>query len=289
MSFLHSIYLKFDNIVSCCIPHGLFEGYDKMQAELVLNYEFRKFSYRNLIQKNSKLKNLGKGKEAFLLATGPSIKNENLKVLAGEDCFSVSNFFLHEDINIIKPKYHFFAPYHLPLVFENYIEWLRQADLQLPEKTEIVLGHRSIDHVKKYRLFPKRKIHYMYLRGRVNVSADITGPIQSPRTGPLMIIPFLLYMGYKRIYLLGCDNNTLLNYKSKIHHFYENEKDPRANASDEQAWTPDILQAMQSQIGMFEQYKSYVELAKKTSQEIINLSQESWLDFIRKDELKYVL
>jgi len=48
---------------------------------------------------------MGKGKRAFLLAASSSSKQENLKLLAGEDCFSISNFYLHYDIRIINLDY----------------------------------------------------------------------------------------------------------------------------------------------------------------------------------------
>jgi hypothetical protein len=39
---------------------------------------------------------------------------KNLKPLAGEDCFSISNFYLHNDIQTINPAFHGFTPYHEP-------------------------------------------------------------------------------------------------------------------------------------------------------------------------------
>ena len=112
---------------------------------------------------NKELKGLGKGKRAFILATGPSVNEQDLTKLEGEDCFSVSNFFLHKDINIIRPKLHFFAPYHEPLILENYIQWLNMADEKLPEDTNIVLALSNKYIKEKYNLFPNRKIYYLDL------------------------------------------------------------------------------------------------------------------------------
>lgn len=113
-------------------------------VELLLDFKdglkFMSYPNKKLLGKNICLKTKGRGKVAFLLATGPSVKNENLKVLAGKDCYSASNFFLHEDIKTINPKFHFFAPYHEPLILENYIEWLRKGDRDLPAETKIFLA-----------------------------------------------------------------------------------------------------------------------------------------------------
>ncbi|MEO1654774.1 MAG: hypothetical protein AAFU64_14600, partial [Bacteroidota bacterium] len=113
-------------------------------------------SEKKLLRKNTELKNQGKSKRAFLLATGPSLKLENLRPLVGEDCFSLSNFFLHEDLELIRPKLHFFAPYHPPLILENYVEWLQKADQVLPPETNIVLGTSTKELVERYHLFPQR-------------------------------------------------------------------------------------------------------------------------------------
>ena len=105
------------------------------------------------LSKNRELKDIAFGKRAFLLATGPSIKQQNLTKLEGEYCLSVSNFFLQKDIEIVAPKLHFFASYHEPLVLENYIEWLNLADNTLPKETGIVLGLCNKFLIEEYKLF----------------------------------------------------------------------------------------------------------------------------------------
>ena len=246
---------------------------------------FLTYPNKKLFIKNRSLKNSGSGKRAFLLATGPSIKDENLKQLAGEDCFTVSNFFLHEDINLINPKFHFFAPYHKPLILENYIEWLRQADKALPNDTKIFLGHTTQDLVTKYKLFPEREVYYLYLSNYF--STDITGPIMFPQTGPLMIIPVLIYMGYEKIYLLGCDHNVLRDFKKPAEHFYNKSLEVRKNSSDENAWD-NIINELDTTKNIFVQYKNY-KLILEENMEIINLSKDSWLDIFKILNLNNVL
>lgn len=239
---------------------------------------------KSILKQNRILKNVGKGKRAFLLATGPSIKEENLKLLDGEDCFSVSNFFLHEDIDIINPKMHFFAPYHKPLILKNYIDWLRLADKQLPPNTKIFLGHTTRNIVIKNNLFQKREVFYVYLSPRHTRNIDLTKQIKSPSTGPLMILPVLIYMGYSEIYLLGCDHNVLKDYKKNCTHFYEKKDDLRKNASDDKAWS-DIVSELKSSLNVFAQYREYNNIALKSDVKIYNLSQESWLDVFEKKKM----
>lgn len=247
---------------------------------IIFYFKYLFFTDKKILKNNKKLKGIGSNKRAFLLATGPSIKNQNLKLLAGEDCFSVSNFFLHNDINVINPKIHFFAPYHEPLILENYVNWLRQADKILPKDTKICLGHTTKKIVDKYSLFPNREIFYIYLtkiKPNKLFSIDLTGPIMGPQTGPLMIVPVLLYMGYKEICLVGCDHTVLRDYKKTISNFYSKEKDARINATDENAWD-DIILSHKSNINIFLQYQLYKKIADKKNIKIINLSDDTWLD-----------
>ena len=251
--------------------------------------KFSSYSHKEILAKNKTLKGAGKGKRAFLLATGPSLKKENLKSLAGEDCCSVSNFFLHEDINLIKPKFHFFASYHEPIIFENYAQWLAKADRELPPDTKIFLGHKALDIAREFKLFPNREVHYLYMvshPSRNNV--DITRGVQSPQTGPLMVLPVLLYMEYKKIYLLGCDHTQLRDYKKSVTNFYEKEKDVRVIKPGTSIWI-DIIQEMQANLNVFLQYDFYKKIAEDSGMiEIINLSSDSWLDIFGFGNIKEV-
>ena len=88
----------------------------KICPPILLNYLLQKtikiyfilFS-KKILKKNKILKDTAKEKVGFLLATGPSINKLDLTKLEKYDCFSLSSFFLHKDLSIINPKYHFFV------------------------------------------------------------------------------------------------------------------------------------------------------------------------------------
>ncbi|MFZ5953314.1 MAG: hypothetical protein ACOYXC_21595 [Candidatus Rifleibacteriota bacterium] len=238
-----------------------------------------------MIKENIALKDTAKGKSAFLIATGPSLKLENLKLLEGEHCYSISNFYLHADVKTVSPRIHFFAPYHEPMVFENYIDWMKQADACLPSSTEICMGHTTHKMVEDFNLFPNRKIHYVFLDNFASASKDITQPLLAPQTGPIMAIPFLLYMGYSKIYLLGCDQTVLRDYRKNITNFYDPHKDIRKFATSIDAW-PGIIESHICSLNACQQYKMYNDLAKNNGVKIINLSKDSWLDFFETEILE---
>ena len=248
--------------------------------------------FQELIGKNINLKNTAIKKRCFVCATGPSIKAQDLKLLAGEDIFSISNFFLHEDIEIINPKYHFFAPYHEPLILQNYIDWLNLADEKLPKSTKMVLAASNEYLVKEYNLFPDREIIYVALKEGNNldepINTDITKPIMSPQTGPIMMLPVCAYMGYEEIYLVGQDMTRLASYGGYTPNFYDKNNDPRQNATDKGNWI-DIIPEMERTLVMFKQFKKYADYFEEQSIKFYNLSPVSWLSFVEKKDFNETL
>lgn len=256
---------------------------------LATELKFRSYAHKERLRKNAQLQGLGKGKRAFLLATGPSINLENLKVLAGEDCFSISNFYLHEDLPVINPVFHGFAPYHEPMIRENYVEWLRQADQALPPRTKIVLGHQAYDMVQQFGLFPRREVFYLYLAPYVSGrQINLLRPLLGPQTGPILLLPLMISMGYERIYLLGCDNTTLRDYKKPITNFYRPEQDMRKNTTDANR-LDNIEIEFRATLAVFDQYKYYQDIINGTATSIINLSVDSWLEMFPFVRLEHIM
>lgn len=231
---------------------------------------------------------MGKGKRAFLLATGPSIKHEDLKLLSEEDCFSISNFFLHPNIQSVNPVFHGFVPYHEPVILENYVEMLKQADQKLPARTKILLGHKTYDLVKQFGLFPEREVYYLYLAPAVTrQSVDTNKTILAPMTGPLLLLPLIIYMGYEHIYLLGCDHTTIRDYKKIVTNFYDYNQDMHQNMTGKNYW-PDIETELSNNSKLFEQYRFYRNILRGTSTRITNLSVDSWLGMFPFDRLEHI-
>lgn len=244
---------------------------------------------KNILNKNRTYKNLGVNKRAFLLATGPSIKLENIAKLKGEDCYTLSNFFLHRDLETICPKIHFFAPYHKPLIFENYIEWLKTADNKLPKSTNIFLDISNKRFIEDFKIFKNREVYYLKLSDKpIANDVDLTLDVLRPQTSPIMILSVLTYMGYEKIYLLGCDHTVLRDYGKVTSNFYGKGEDMRVNSTSGKAWFG-IIEYLEATKNMFLQYKFYKNMIYNKKISIINLSQDSWLDLFPFDLLDNVI
>lgn len=244
-----------------------------------------------LLAPSQSLAGLGNGRRAFIIATGPSLRLEQLSALAGEDCFSLSNFFLHESVTALRPRLQFFAPFHAPLILENYVAWMHQADERLPAETAIVLGHTTAPIVRQHNLFPRRQVFYIFLTRHYRPRhIALSGPIPAPASVPLMALPVLLAMGYPTIYLLGCDHTVMRDYGGSVRHFYENTHDLRKNASDSGSWT-DTIRNYELSLDVFLQYRYYRSMIARhyPATRVVNLSQDSWLDLFPFDRLDRVL
>jgi hypothetical protein len=103
------------------LPPGIKDILISLYSKPVGNNDFdlEQTVLKELVAENSKFKNIHHGERCFILATGPSIKTQDLRYLQGELCIGVSQFFLHKDIKIISPKYHVLAPSHHPFNFDD--------------------------------------------------------------------------------------------------------------------------------------------------------------------------
>jgi len=97
MSFQKKVYY----IIQAYVPLAFIP----FVLRLAVRFRFFLNGQKALLQHNSALKNSALGKDAFILATGPSLKGVDLSFLAGQDCFSVSNFFLHSQVFLQKKQF----------------------------------------------------------------------------------------------------------------------------------------------------------------------------------------
>lgn len=240
-----------------------------------------------VLANNFRLKDTAMGKDAFVLATGPSLKGLDLSFLKGKDCFSVSNFFLHDQIDLVEPKFHFFAPYHKPLVLGEYIHWLAESDKRLPPATAIVLGLSTKCHVEEHGLFSGRDVFYLSLdKAGLGSRPDLLRPVLAPQSSPIMALPLIYYMGYRRVFLLGCDHNILKNYGGVVSNFYSAEKDIRNNATSGANWEAGIVSHLEFAGEVFRQYKHYDDIYRTEGRAIYNMSPDGWLDFLEYSDVE---
>ena len=178
--------------------------------------------YSNLLKNNVKFKNIHKGERCFIIANGPSIKTQDLKLLKDEICLSVNNGFVHPDYEIYNPLYHC-LPQIEDQYSENKIKWLIEMDKGILN-AHLFTSVGNKKDIEDNDLF-KNRANYIYFKGDINSlkEIDLTKNVPPIRTVPHICILVAIYMGFEQIYLLGCDHDWVLHFGKSTHFYKEGE------------------------------------------------------------------
>lgn len=171
-----------------------------------------------LLKRNEALKNIHKGKRCFLIATGSSLKNIDIKKLAKEYTFGCNFLFKHQD--------------HLPFSFYTVLErhsMMRKKARHMPgmkhfepdyffqslesyygsHKSKMFLHRSNKRYFEQKRLFSNHDIYYVRsslvsMEDVPILSCDITRPSVFMEGSIFFMISTSIYMGFKELYLCGC-------------------------------------------------------------------------------------
>ncbi len=267
------------------VPHGMFlHGMYHLR-----NYQRKKNIAKPppaLEQRNERFKDCHKGERCFVLACGPSIKQQDLSMLKDEICIGVNNFFVHKDYALIRPNYHC-APdvleWHNTTVNEEYaIKWFREMETRL-QHTVLFLSHGDKEIIKQSNLFHNKEVYYFHFRYNwenfEDTGVDAASPIPAGKSVAILAIEIALYMGCKQIYLLGCDHNWLLHYGESRHFYAEDEN---VIVRPELGYTEfegkGVEEAFRYHIELWTQYKRIQQYAESHEIHIYNATPGSMLD-----------
>ena len=203
------------------------------------------FLYPKILKRNNVFKDKYSGDRCFILGNGSSLNEMNLGSLKNEYTFVMNSFFIHPQFEEINPS--FFSniePFDglelLPT--DNYfypVNYYANMD-KFFEKRRVKLFFR-ID-TKKFiddnKLFLDQEIYYLNpanenILKKSKLNDDITKSFSFMDGVIYSSIGLAAYMGFKEIFLIGCDFDHILT-KSEIH-FYENKEVPTlASASNKE-------------------------------------------------------
>jgi len=162
-----------------------------------------------LLRRNRVLEDRHRGDACFILGSGPSIKQQDLARLAGRIVMTQNHFHAHDQIHVIKPRYHVVVPKYQPKQYDNdWMEWLNSMNERLPANTDFFFDKNTRYLVDRLGLFKDR---VFYIRQGYNCAMVRHAPVDLTRS--LMGVPTVLpeclavaiYMGFAKVYLLGFD------------------------------------------------------------------------------------
>jgi hypothetical protein len=182
-------------------------------------------AYRMILQNNTVYKDIHKGERCFILCSGPSINELDLKKLKNEKSISCSRHHQHPDYAIYAPQYHC-----VPQVTTQH-NINEDLALRLFEETDQCIGKAILfahtdDYafIQKKGLFSGRTVRYVHAHlGEDELGMyvpDLTKTVYSITSVPIMALQIALYMGFSSIILLGVEHDSFIT--NKYEYFYEN-------------------------------------------------------------------
>ncbi len=243
------------------------------------------------VKPNRKFKGKYKGRRCFILATGPSIQEQDLNSLRAEICFAVNNFFVHKDFSVINPEYYCIAPLHPPFTEEDGVRWLEEMNRRMKERT-FFLGLSDKALVERNRLLKEQEIYYLAFNSRSSFVqwnpylTDLAGPLPPQPSVTLIAITVAIYMGFSEIYLLGVDHSFPFHMGESRHFYKETE---RKLGEDSYKAHQDNQEFFLQMAELFNKYKILRKNAESKGIRIVNATPGSLLDVFEMEDLHAVL
>lgn len=283
--------------------------YDKLEnfTKSILLLAYYKLRYKeltNLIKLNKEFENIHKGKRCFVIGNGPSLKEQDLSLLENEYVFTVNQIVRNPDFKKIKTNYHFWAD---PVFFDLSPD--KPEDLELLEvfkgvntednKPICFLPTYAYDFVKKFILDKELNIRYYKVvykfHDGYNKRINFTKFIPGFYTVVQYAIAMAIYMGFSKIYLLGCDTtgiittiNTALktsNIDTYAYDITENERKRLEN----QLKVYDMEECFNGWSKILHLYKTLNDYCKKRNIKLINCSSKTIIDSIVREKYEDVI
>jgi hypothetical protein len=158
-------------------------------------------NYENML----KYKGIHKGERCFIIATGPSLKIEDVEMLKDEITFGMnSGIYLMEKADW-QPSYYVSQDKE---VYEKLGEDIKKIDERGIVK---FIGDTATQTVeKKDVLYTLNLYNHLYgTKRKISFSEDCYKYISDGWTVTYSAIQLAVYMGFEEIYLLGCDSNYM--------------------------------------------------------------------------------
>lgn len=267
-------------------------------------FKYKHSNMAKILTQNSQFHNLHLNKRCFILGNGPSLKTVDLSLLSDEYVFTVNQIVRHPDFDKLKTNYHFWAD---PMFFK--INENREEDLELLEVMRNVntKGNKPkcffpIDQylfIKKYKLDEMLNVNFFRSKyiffDNYSKKIDFTRNIPGFGTVVQWAIIMAIYMGFKEIYLLGCDNtgivvtiNSALKENSDSDYVYsitKNEKRRMENLLNEHT----LEDCCKSYVSTLANYRRLFAYCQSKNIKLINCSAKTVIDSIPREKFENVI
>ena len=227
---------------------------------------------KKYLKQNVELKNLRKNDTCYVLGLGPSLKNVDVTKIDG-DIFTVNGFFNFKDASLVKP-----TVYCVVDTFgytDPNDENITKAMDMFPDSTFLLNGLYRDIALKKIGERKNKCFFSCAWSGYFRPEKEIDFTKNLPVMGNVVchVIMAAMYMGYKKIVLLGCDFNSFASRKQA--HCYEHANDARSLRLSYELFCYSFCA---------DEHDLLAQYAKEHGVEIVNATNGSLIDAYRYDE-----
>ncbi len=269
------------------------------------------FRYRDLLNKNSALYNSHSGQRCFIVGSGPSINELDFAKLKSGNVFVMSEFNKHPKYSELMPEFYVIADPNYGSQDPNnyYANEFKKLCTQIPAQTKIFLNAKIKNLVEKNNLLKDHQVFYIVSQGimseNFNFNISIDKVVPWPKNSLLFCLEIAAYMGFKEIFLLGCEHSYLSQpigrgHSATLKHGYPEILD-HVDMSDLKAVKKFSLEHITklsyennvaSILQLFKNYRLFYKKAKKLYPEIkiFNATPNSFLDVfpvIKFEDIKF--
>ncbi len=254
------------------------------------------------IKENVKFYDSHVGERCFILGNGPSLKDVNFDLLANEFVFTVNNFAFVDNYEKVKTNVHLWADYsffelrndqkynHEELI-ENYKKIATQNPICfVPEAAYNFMVNNKLDELLDINYYS----YYTSIDTKERSLFDLSRAISGYSTVVQYAISIAIYMGFKEIYLLGCDTtnvismiNCAMNVRNEGMHAYKNDDINERYKELLNHWT--MADVFYDQYLLFEGYKTLKKECDKRNIKLVNCSSKTLINELPRANLSEIL
>lgn len=238
--------------------------------EVLNSIKYRK--WRKLARKNYELKNYKKTDKCYILGNGPSLKKVDLDQLDG-DSIAMNNHWRIDPNFKMTPTFYLLGDdaFKYPQYKESY-EGMMNYRPEIPHVMTVKMGPKLDTYKGNTKVYFFSPLSSTFKCGRSN---DFTKNIPNANNVVSWAILLAIYLGYKEIYLLGCDYSLFAS--RYLQHAYDK--------AGEKVECPDPLRDMLFKYSITtEIHYQIAKYAKKQGVKIVNLTKDTVLDAYEVDE-----
>lgn len=213
----------------------------RLADDIFISHRIRGMKNKILAQKikdNIRFYNTHIGERCFILGNGPSLKDVNLGMLENEFVFTVNNFSLVDNYQNAKTNVHLWVDLSFFELREdqkyNHDDLMENYRRIAQEKPICFVIDAAYDFIVNNKLDEILDINYFSVYNSIDpktrLQFNLSKSISMYSTVVQYAVSIALYMGFKEIYLLGCDStnilsviNSAMNIKSTGMHAYKND------------------------------------------------------------------